>query len=933
MAGKTDAATQRGLDTPEPREPWFAQDADRVVAAMETDAERGLSRSEAASRLSRYGPNQIAAEKPPSLWAIALQQLRDPMNIMLVAVVVVSLLIGQVSTAVIVGLLVLLNVVLGARQELTARASVDALSKMQVPQAKVLRGGELALVAASDLVPGDMVQLEAGDIVPVDGRILRSATLEVQEAALTGESAPVAKDARTLPAGDVAIGDRSNMLFQNTSVTRGTAVMVATDTGMHTQMGRIATMLTSVTRTRSPLQKELGSLTKVLGIIAWSAVAFIVIVGAIRGLPFTQLLLLGTAMAISAIPTGMPAFVSGLLSFGANELARAKAIVKNLTDVETLGSTSAINTDKTGTLTMNQMMVSTLFIDGAWFAVEGEGYRKSGAITSVAGAVVPDFTRLALGLVLCSDATVADDGGVVGDPTEAALVVLAAKLGADAEETRRAYPRLAEVPFDSDYKFMATFHHYRVGGVDRVIELVKGAPDVVLARCSQSGGSLTGTQTPVEQVQADIDAANARMGEKGLRVLAFAARFIEEPEISTMTSDPMALTQGLTFVGMAGIIDPLRAEAKSAVRTALGAGIDVRMITGDHAVTAEAIGEMLGLGPGVISGPELQALPDDELARRLPQLHVFGRVSPEDKLRLARSMQEQGLIVAMTGDAVNDAAALKQADIGVAMGSGSEVTKQAARMILTDDNFGTLVNAVEIGRRVYEKVVAYVRYQMTQLLALVMLFVAATAFNINQGVALTPSMVLYLLFFVTVAGVVVIAVDPGDPDVMHRPPRDPKVPITNRIAVLFWLLYAAVLFLAALTPLVAGPDQPSPERASASMTMTFVVMGLGTVFNALTNRRDPASGLIPPILKAVAISVAPVVLIVLATEVGFLQRSLLTQELTGMQWLACIALALALPVVIEAGKWIRRSRAPKPPAIDPTRAVTPARALTGVSRP
>ena len=933
MAGKTDAATQRGLDTPEPREPWFAQDADRVVAAMETDAERGLSRSEAASRLSRYGPNQIAAEKPPSLWAIALQQLRDPMNIMLVAVVVVSLLIGQVSTAVIVGLLVLLNVVLGARQELTARASVDALSKMQVPQAKVLRGGELALVAASDLVPGDMVQLEAGDIVPVDGRILRSATLEVQEAALTGESAPVAKDARTLPAGDVAIGDRSNMLFQNTSVTRGTAVMVATDTGMQTQMGRIATMLTSVTRTRSPLQKELGSLTKVLGIIAWSAVAFIVIVGAIRGLPFTQLLLLGTAMAISAIPTGMPAFVSGLLSFGANELARAKAIVKNLTDVETLGSTSAINTDKTGTLTMNQMMVSTLFIDGAWFAVEGEGYRKSGAITSVAGAEVPDFTRLALGLVLCSDATVADDGGVVGDPTEAALVVLAAKLGADAEETRRAYPRLAEVPFDSDYKFMATFHHYRVGGVDRVIELVKGAPDVVLARCSQSGGSLTGTQTPVEQVQADIDAANARMGEKGLRVLAFAARFIEEPEISTMTSDPMALTQGLTFVGMAGIIDPLRAEAKSAVRTALGAGIDVRMITGDHAVTAEAIGEMLGLGPGVISGPELQALPDDELARRLPQLHVFGRVSPEDKLRLARSMQEQGLIVAMTGDAVNDAAALKQADIGVAMGSGSEVTKQAARMILTDDNFGTLVNAVEIGRRVYEKVVAYVRYQMTQLLALVMLFVAATAFNINQGVALTPSMVLYLLFFVTVAGVVVIAVDPGDPDVMHRPPRDPKVPITNRIAVLFWLLYAAVLFLAALTPLVAGPDQPSPERASASMTMTFVVMGLGTVFNALTNRRDPASGLIPPILKAVAISVAPVVLIVLATEVGFLQRSLLTQELTGMQWLACIALALALPVVIEAGKWIRRSRAPKPPAIDPTRAVTPARALTGVSRP
>jgi P-type Ca2+ transporter type 2C len=722
-------------------------------------------------------------------------------------------------------------------------------------------------------------------------------------------------------------------LFQNTSVSRGTATMVATETGMATQMGRIATMLTSVTRTRSPLQKELGSLTKVLGIIAWSAVAFIVVVGAVRGLPFTQLLLLGTAMAISAIPTGMPAFVSGLLSFGANELARAKAIVKNLTDVETLGSTSAINTDKTGTLTLNQMMVSTLFVDGAWFAVEGEGYRKSGAIRSAAGTAVPDFTRLALGLVLCSDATVDDDGGVVGDPTEAALVVLAAKLGVDAEETRRTYPRLAEVPFDSDYKFMATFHHYKIDGVDQVIELVKGAPDVVLARCSQSGGSLTGRQLPIGEVQADIDGANARMGQKGLRVLAFAARFVDEPELPTMTTDPMALTRDLTFIGMAGIIDPLRAEAKAAVRTALGAGIDVRMITGDHAVTAEAIGEMLGLGPGVISGPQLQSLADDELARRLPQLHVFGRVSPEDKLRLARSMQQQGLIVAMTGDAVNDAAALKQADIGVAMGSGSEVTKQAARMILTDDNFGTLVHAVEIGRRVYEKVVAYVRFQMTQLLSLVLLFVAATAFNINQGVALTPSMVLYLLFFVTVAGVVVIAVDPGDPDVMHRPPRDPKLPITNRTAVLFWLLYAAVLFLAALTPLVAGPDHPSPDRPSASMTMTFVVMGLGTIFNALTNRRDPASGLAPPILKAVAISLAPAVLIVLATETGFLQRSLLTQELSGNEWLACIGLAALLPLVVEAGKAVRRRRAGQPSTIDPQRAVAPSRATASVGRP
>ena len=522
------------------------------------------------------------------------------------------------------------------------------------------------------------------------------------------------------------------MAFQNTSVTRGTATVVITATGMQTQMGQIATMLISVTRTRSPLQKELDSLTKVLAVIAWTAVAFIFVVGLARGIPGKQLLLLGTAMAISAIPTGLPAFVSGLLSMGAKQLAEAKAIVKNLTDVETLGATSAINSDKTGTLTMNQMMVSDIYAGGSWFAVEGEGYRKTGEIRAAAGTPVPDFTRLALGLCLDSDATVDDAGNVVGDPTEAALVVLAARLGVDADETRRAYPRLAEVPFDSEYKFMATFHEVTVDGATTVVELVKGAPDVVLARCSLSGGPFSDAQVPIADVRADIVAANEHMGEQGLRVLAFAARVVAAGEQATMREDPMALTQDLAFVGMVGIIDPLRTEAKGAVQTALGAGIDVRMITGDHAVTAAAIGKSLGLGPGAISGAELQTLSDADLMARLPNLHVFGRVTPEDKLRLARLMQQSGLIVAMTGDAVNDAAALKQADIGVAMGSGSEVTKQAGRMILTDDNFGTLVHAVEIGRRVYDKIVSYVRFQMTQLLGLVLLFVVATAFNINE---------------------------------------------------------------------------------------------------------------------------------------------------------------------------------------------------------
>ena len=906
--------------------PAYSLGTDEVVAAAGSDAVAGLSGTEAASRLSSYGANEIAAEKPPSIWSVALVQLRDPMNLMLIAVVVVSLVIGQVSTGIIVALLILLNVGLGTRQELTARASVDALAKMQVPQARVIRDGELTLIAAPQVVPGDIVEVEAGDIVPADGRILRSATLEVQEAALTGESAPIAKDAGTLTSTDVALGDQTDMLFQNTSVTRGTGTILVTATGMQTQMGQIATMLTSVTRTRSPLQRELDSLTKILGIIAWGAVAVIVVAGLIRGVPAKDLLLLGTAMAISAIPTGMPAFVSGLLSLGAKQLAAAKAVVKNLTDVETLGATSAINTDKTGTLTLNQMMVSTLYASGSWFTVDGEGYRKSGAIRSVAGVPVPDFTRLGLGLVLDSDAVVGDDGSVIGDPTEAALVVLAAKLGIDAEQTRQAYPRLAEVPFDSEYKFMATFHRVTVDGVEHLIELVKGAPDVVVARCTQAGGPLSGSQQPIAESRAGIDDANLRMGQQGLRVLAFAARLVTDDEVATMTADPMSLTKDLSFVGLAGIIDPLRAEAKDAVRTALTAGIDVRMITGDHAVTAQAIGADLGLGPGAVSGTELKALSDEELKQRLPQLHVFGRVTPQDKLRLARAMQELGLIVAMTGDAVNDAAALKQADIGVAMGSGSEVTKQAARMVLTDDNFGTLVHAVEIGRRVYDKVVSYVRYQMTQLLALVFLFLAASVFDINQGVAMTPSMVLFLLFFATAIGVVIIAVDPGDPDVMHRPPRDPAVPITNRGAVILWIVYALVLFLAALIPLVAGPDEPSTTQASVSMTMTFVVMGLGTVFNALVNRRDPTSGLTPPIMKALAIGLIPVVMVFLATQLPTIQGGLLTEPLSPRQWLTCAGLAAILPIVVEVGKVIRKRRRPQPVTLSPEYAVAPARA-------
>ncbi|WP_328393482.1 cation-translocating P-type ATPase [Nocardia sp. NBC_00416] len=906
---------------------WHAQDVESVVSALGSDQESGLTAGEVSDRRAHYGANQIAAEPAPSLWTIALRQSKDLMNLMLIAVAVVSIVIGEIPTAIVVAVLVVLNVVLGTRQETKARASVDALARMQSPQARVIRAGALTEIDATELVPGDIVRLEAGDIVPADGRLITSATLETQEAALTGESAPVSKDPRTLDAADISLGDRGDMVYQNTSVTRGTATVVVTETGMSTQMGRIASMLSAVAPSRSPLQRELDSLTKVLGVIAWTAVAIIVVIGVLRGQAMTTVLLLGISMGVSAIPTGLPTFVQAMLAYGARRLADEKAVVKNLTDVETLGATSAINSDKTGTLTMNQMTVRSLFFHCRWYAVDGEGYRKTGKVTGVAGEDTPDFTLLAYGLCLDSDATVSDTGDIVGDPTEAALVVLAAKLGVDAPLTRQQYPRVAAVPFDSAYKFMATFHHLRVDGGNQFVELVKGAPDMVLARCA-SAFAPGRRAVPIDEVRAELTAAMRTMSEKGLRVLAFAARRLDGHEQAAV-ADPMSLVEDLTFVGMAGIIDPLRPAAIESVRTAHEAGIAVRMITGDHAITASAIGAELGLGPGAISGAELQAMTDPELAAALPDLHVFGRVTPQDKLRLASVMQDSGMVVAMTGDAVNDAAALKKADIGVAMGSGSEVTKQAGKMVLTDDNFATLITAIRLGRDIYDKIVSYIRYQMSKLFSLVLLFLVASIFDINDGVALTPLMVLFQHFFITLFPVAVIMADPPAPNLMGKPPRDPSVPIANRTAFGQWLGYGFLQFVVTLAAMLLAPGNLSPTAANVPMTTAFVVLSLGSILSGLAMRRDPESGFAPPLLGALKILSVPVVVTVFAVELGFLQDLLMTTSLTGGQWLACLGWSLTVPAVVEAEKALRRRRRGTPPApLAAPVAVAPQRART-----
>jgi len=890
---------------------WYALSAEDVAGRVGVNPDHGLDAGEAARRLAEYGPNELPTEPPPSLWAVARGQLANPMNIMLLIVCVASFAIAQVATGVVVLGLVLFNVVMGTAQEMKARASVEALAQLQVPRARVRRSGQVEEVESPKLVPGDIVLVEAGDVVPADGRILSSATLEVQEAALTGESAPIAKDRVTLPDGEIALGDRTNLVFQNTQVTRGSAAIVVTGTGAATEMGKIAGMVTATKRTRSPLQRELDGMTKVFGTIAFAAVAVIAIFGIARGMDTTTLVLLCISTAIASIPTGLPTFVQAMLSSGARRLVEAKAVVKSLSDVETLGGTTVINSDKTGTLTMNAMTATTMLAGGDWFKIEGPGYRKTGAILGVAGGELPDFRRLSLGLILCTDATVGDDESVIGDPTEAAFVVLAAKMGADAAETRESLPRRAEVPFDSEYKFMATYHDcpdWLAGGILQQPHFVtvKGAPDVVVERCGRA--LWHGQQVPIGTVRDEILAANRKLSERGLRVLAFAALDLDDAAMSAALADPMAAVTGLIFVALVGIMDPLRTEAKDAVHTALGAGIDVRMITGDHTVTARAIADELGLGPGVITGTELQHLTDPELTGRLPELHVFGRVAPEDKLRLARLMQESGDVVAMTGDAVNDAAALKQADIGVAMGSGSEVSKQAAKIVLTDDNFATLVRAVDLGRDIYRRISTYVKLQLTILSSVLQLMVYATILNINGGVALFPLQLLFCKFFVVITVVIGFIVDVPDPGVMQRPPRKPGTKIVNRPQIIRWVVTGFVVAATALAVLEWGPGKPSTTHASVNMTMAFAVVSFSAVNIGLIMRRERQAPWASPVFPYLGWIILGWILTWAAVELGMLQRLLDTTSLSGREWVVVLALSLIAPAVVGVDKAIQLRR-------------------------
>src|SRR5215203_5226294 len=791
-AAMHDTSAQSGRDSG-----WNGLTAEEACAKLEVDPRSGLDAAEVERRRAEVGPNKLAEGKTEPGWHAFLRQYHDLMQLVLLAVAIISIVVLQdFATGIFIIGLTVLNAVLGLNQEGKAAESVAALQKMLLIHAHVRRGGERSDIPAEELVPGDIVTFEAGDKVPADGRLILVATLEIEEAALTGESAPVLKALDPVPGNDVPLGDRIDMAYMNSTVTRGRGEMVVTGTGMETEVGQISGMLAGVQQEKTPLTRQLDQLTVLITIMAAAALALVVIFGLIRGDDFDDLFVIGIALAIAAIPTGLPAVVTTMLSLGTQALAAKGAIVKRLRSVETLGSTSAICSDKTGTLTLNQMTARELVVAGRRYSVEGGGYSTTGKILRTAGETDTAIEPFLVPMALANDASVRD-GEIVGDPTEAALVVLAAKGGIDVDETRRTYPRVAEVPFDSDYKFMATFHEMTDEKGRQVVRcFVKGAPDVVLDR-SATMRDVDGSALAAAEGRDRVLAENDRLAGEGLRVLAVASRDID-PKKFDPSSILLDEVKDLTLLALVAIVDPPRTEARDAIALCKDAGIRVRMITGDHATTAAAIAGQLGIEGRAMSGVEFAALTDAELDAQVGEIGVVARVAPEDKVRLVGTLKEKGNVVAMTGDGVNDAPALKRSDIGVAMGiTGTEVTKEAGDMILTDDNFATIVTAVEGGRGIYDNLMKYVRVQMIMLGGFILTFLGAAVFDVANGAPLTPLQILWINFAVDVLLAIGLGFDAAAPGLMRRKPRDAAAPIVNRaLAVRLGIVSA---LMAALT--------------------------------------------------------------------------------------------------------------------------------------
>ena len=889
--------TARGSDAPSA---WHSLDPDDVAARLQTSATHGLDGEEAERRLAEHGPNEIQAARRVPPWRLLLDQFKNVLILILLVAVALAAALGHATEAVVVTVIVLFAVVLGFVQEYRAERAIEALRELAAPTATVVRGGEEVELASRDLVPGDLVLVQAGDKVPADARVTESVNLQVEEAALTGESVPVSKQTEALDGDDVAVADRANSLFAGTAVTygRGRALVVAT--GMATEFGRIAHLLQGIETAKTPLQRNLDRVAGVLARAGLAVVLVVVALGLLRDEPFVEMLLFGTALAVAVVPEALPAVVTISLTLAATRMAKRNALIRRLPATETLGSVTVIGSDKTGTLTKDEMTARKLLVAGDLVDVSGAGYAPEGSFSRGGAPYEPSPALLEIlrGAVLASDAQlVGGDGNgewkIRGDPTEGALVVAAAKAGLDKRELDAQCPRVGEIPFTAESKRMTTLHETSDGAV----AYTKGAPEIVLESCTRQLTAEGDAALDREGRGAVLATAQELAGD-ALRVLAVARKddaTLEDAE------------QGLTFVGLVGMIDPPRPEAQDAIETCRRAGIKAVMITGDHPATAQAIASELGLlrSGRVVTGSELEGMGDDELARDVDEIEVYARVSPAHKLRVVTALQEQGHSVAMTGDGVNDAPALKKADIGIAMGiTGTDVTKEAAAMTLTDDNFASIVAAVEEGRRVFGNIKKYLMYLLSANLGEVGLLLAASV--AGQPLPLTAVLILYINLATDGLPALALSVDPPEPDLMQSRPRDRTAGIFTRPVVALIALGGAWSAAVNTTLFIWALD--SGRSLDEAITMTFVSLALIEFIKAYSYRSERHSVLRAPFANrwlnlAVLWELA---LLGLVVYLPFLQGAFGTVALSADDVMLVLLCAVTILPVLEAGKWLVR---------------------------
>ncbi len=902
VAGRDGASADPGGAAP----PWYALPPDEVASELGVDTSSGLSAAKAGDLLQKNGPNALPAEKPPPGWQLFLAQYKSYMQIILVGAAIASILIGQISTGVAVLAITALNALGGLRQQGKAESAMNALQAMLKTSARVRRDGTEIKVDADKVVVGDVVLLAAGDDVCADGRIVEATSLQIDESALTGESVPASKSAEIVTDENPVLGDQSNMAFMNTPVTHGGGLMIITGTGADTAVGHISGMLKSAPNVKTPLTKQLDTLTLWIAAAAGLTIVIMFALGLSRGESAQVIFTTAIALALAAVPMAMPTVLQVILSSGSRELADHGAVVKSLDSVETLGSTSAINSDKTGTLTMNQVTVVEVIDPTDRYAISGMGYGLDGAVQHTAGNT-NTIEAAILPFIIANDAKLVN-GKVVGDPTEGALLVLGHKVKLDIEGTQQAYPRLATLSFDPTYKLMAAFCDAKDASGNAVVRVfVKGAAPAVIGRATSALAKGETVPWGDEQIKRS-DEEMARLGSKGLRIMAAAVKDMD-PKDFKADGDLLAMVQELQMTALVGMIDPPRAESMDAVRSALDANIRVRMVTGDDVVTGAAIAKQLGIPGEAILGTELAAMSEAERLERIDNVGVVGRVAPEHKVLMVETLRKRGDVVAMTGDGVNDAPAIKAADIGIAMGSGTQVAKNAGRMILTDDNFATIVRAVSEGRKLYDNMLKYIRFMLVALVTYVVTFLMASVLNIAGGQPFSAVQILWINFLITAPVGIALGLDKETPGLMKRMPRPRDVSIMTP-AVMATVGLAGLFMTVAINALIVYGENTyeAPEIAS---TMGLVAFSLMLVVAAFECRDEKASILRSETLDNRTLNITAVVelfLAILIAKGNFLPSLVGTTTLSGGQWLIGAAPALVLFIGWELGKLIARRR-------------------------